>query len=103
MVWLKWEIFIPLFDLDALFPQYASKENVEEEMSAKELKQMLDKALAGLKPKYREPLILYYFEKLDYKEIAEVLQIPVSTVGVRLNRGKEIMKKQIKKMELAYD
>ena len=38
-------------------------------------------------------LILYYLEDMDYKEIAEVLRIPVSTVGVRLQRGKTLLKK----------
>ncbi len=54
--------------------------------------------LEGLKklpPKYREPLVLYYLQELDYKEIADVLQIPVSTVGVRLQRAKVRLKKEI--------
>lgn len=94
--------FIPLFNLDVLFPHYFLKESAEDEMNVKELKKMLDKILQKLKPKYREPLILYYFEMLDYKEIAEVLQIPTSTVGVRLRRGKEIMKEHIKKLEFSH-
>ena len=46
-----------------------------------------------LDPKYREPLILYYLENMDYKEISDILQIPVSTVGVRLARARAQLRK----------
>ena len=36
----------------------------------------------------RAALVLYYLEDLPYKEIAEVLQIPVGTVQSRIARGK---------------
>jgi DNA-directed RNA polymerase specialized sigma24 family protein len=39
--------------------------------------------------------VLYYYEDLDYKEIAEVLHIPVATVGVRLKRGREALMKHV--------
>jgi len=55
---------------------------------------MIDKCLNKLDAKYREPVVLYYFEELNYKEVAEVLHIPVSTVGIRLKRGREIMRKE---------
>jgi RNA polymerase sigma-70 factor (ECF subfamily) len=42
--------------------------------------------------KYKEPLVLYYFEELSYQEIADILQIPVSTVGIRIKRAKEKVK-----------
>ncbi len=81
------------FDLDALFPHLAAKENVEGELERKEALTMLDRSLDKLSPKYKEVLVLYYIEELDYKEIAEVLQIPISTVGVRLQRGRVMLKK----------
>jgi len=37
---------------------------------------------------YRAPLVLYYLEDLAYKEIAQVLEIPVGTVQSRIARGK---------------
>ncbi len=49
---------------------------------------MLDRCLADLDPKYREPLILYYFEEQDYRKISDIMRIPVATVGVRLKRGR---------------
>jgi RNA polymerase sigma-70 factor (ECF subfamily) len=43
--------------------------------------------------KYREIIVLYYFESLDYRQIADVLRIPINTVGVRLKRAKGQIKK----------
>ena len=37
---------------------------------------------------YREPLILFYIKDLAYKEIAEVLDVPIGTIMSRLARQK---------------
>lgn len=37
---------------------------------------------------YQAPLVLYYMEDLSYKEIAEMLDIPLGTVQSRIARGK---------------
>jgi RNA polymerase sigma-70 factor (ECF subfamily) len=87
------------FDFDAVLPHPLAKETADGKTNEREIKNMLDKWLSKLRPKYREPLVLYYFEELNYQEIAEVLHIPVSTVGVRLNRGKDILKNILKNHE----
>lgn len=53
--------------------------------------QALD-ALEKIDEIYREPLTLFYLEHLAYKEIAEVLDIPIGTVMSRLSRGKSQLK-----------
>lgn len=63
-----------------------------------EIKEQIERSLDQLDPKYREPLVLYYIEGFDYKEIAEILRIPTATVGVRLNRGKKILKDKYDKL-----
>jgi len=83
---------LSLFDLDTLFPQSAAKENISEATNSRELKEALDKVLDKMDIKYREVLVLYCFEELNYREIAEVLHIPIATVGVRLRRGRQIIK-----------
>lgn len=79
---------LPFFDPDTLFPHPLSSDNPDREFDSQELKRMLDKCLNKLDVKYREPLVLYYFEDMNYQEISEILHIPISTVGIRLKRGK---------------
>lgn len=88
---------LSFFDPDTLFPHPLSKDRPEQEVNDKELKQMLDRCLNQLDPKYREPLILYFFEDLNYDQISEIMHIPVSTVGVRLKRGKTLLQEIYKK------
>jgi len=87
------------FDLDVLFPHPVSKETADGDLNRQELKDFLNSHLDKLNPKYREPLVLYYLEELDYKEIAEILEVPVSTVGVRLKRGRTMLKKLMKPID----
>ena len=47
------------------------------------------KALSQLDEKYREPLILRFFEHKEYDEISDILQIPVGSVGTLIHRGKK--------------
>lgn len=85
------------FDLDLFLPYLSTKENLIEKIDQKEMQEIIEKSLNKLEPKYREPLILFYFENLSYQEISEILQIPVSTVGVRIKRAKEKIKKLLDK------
>lgn len=83
---------LSLFDLDILFPQFFHHNNVNQEIERRDKKEIIGKCLDELEPKYREPIVLHYFEDLSYQEISEVLQVPVSTVGIRIKRAKEKLK-----------
>lgn len=83
---------LPFFDPDTLFPHPVALETADQNLNQQEIKSLLDKCLSELDPKYREALVLYYFEALDYRAISEVMHIPISTVGVRLSRGKKLLK-----------
>ena len=61
-------------------------------MIKKEIQRNVKQCLDELEPKYSEPLILYYFEDKSYKEISDILRIPIKTVGTFIFRGKKIMK-----------
>jgi RNA polymerase sigma-70 factor, ECF subfamily len=55
----------------------------------------IHRALEELEPKYREPLILRYFEHKEYDEISDILEIPIGSVGTLLHRGKKKLKSVI--------
>ena len=57
-------------------------------LAGREASELLQKALQKLSPELRETVILRDIEELDYREIAEVLQVPEGTVKSRLNRGR---------------
>jgi RNA polymerase sigma-70 factor (ECF subfamily) len=86
---------LPFFDPDTIFPHPVATDDPVKDLTRGETAEMLNRSLAKLDPKYRETLVLYYFEDMEYEEIAEIMQIPKSTVGVRLNRGKAILKQLI--------
>jgi DNA-directed RNA polymerase specialized sigma24 family protein len=48
----------------------------------------LQTALGELPDEYRLVVLMFYFEELSYKEIAEQLEIPIGTVMSRLSRAK---------------
>ena len=84
---------LSFFDPDTLFPHPSVSDNTDRELDQGLLKRTLDACLEQLDAKYREPLVLYFFEDMDYEGISQIMHIPVSTVGVRLARGKQMLKK----------
>jgi RNA polymerase sigma-70 factor (ECF subfamily) len=82
-------------DFDTFFPHPFAKETADGNTLSEETKKILDTSLSQISLKYREILVLYYYDELSYQEIADILQIPTATVGVRLKRGKESLQKQL--------
>lgn len=64
------------------------EDKTEAEIDRKQLQKQLHSCLKKLQIKYKEPLVLYYFEDKSYEEISDILRIPVKTVGVLIYRGK---------------
>jgi RNA polymerase sigma-70 factor (ECF subfamily) len=48
-----------------------------------------------LPTRHREVIVLSHFENLSYKEIAEVLEIPIGTVMSRLHAARKALRKQL--------
>ena len=58
-----------------------------------DLAQALARAVAGLRPEYREVVLLRFAEGQAYQDIAEVTGLPLGTVKTQLHRArKELMK-----------
>lgn len=77
---------------DDIFDKIPSDIDLEGEYIKKDSQKILTKALKKLDSKYREVLILRFFEEKEYNEISEILHIPSGTVASLINRGKEKLK-----------
>ncbi len=95
----KKRVILPLLNLDTFFPHSIDQDSINDEIDREETKNLINKSLNKLNVKYREPLILYYFQELSYKEISDILKIPTSTVGIRIKRGKEKTKTILQEYE----
>ncbi len=87
---------LSFFDPDTFFPHPVAKETAEGEAERGLAKQIVEANLEKLDSKYREALVLFYLEELSYKEISDILKIPVATVGVRIKRAREALRSVFK-------
>ena len=62
---------------------------------------MIQKIVADLPEKFRILIHLYYSADLSIQEIAETLKIPEGTVKSRLNKARQLLKKELE--EIGYD
>ena len=88
------------FDFDTLISHHSYEDPAITEKEYETLKKMINLGLDELKPKYKEVIILHFLQDLSYKEISDILQVPIGTVGIRIMRGKESLKKIYEKMNL---
>lgn len=74
----------------------ADSYNVEEEVNWSESTKRLIKAIQKL-DEIDKSLMLLFLEEKTYKEMADILGISKTNVGVRLNRAKEKLRKHLNK------
>ena len=60
----------------------------EQGVRRRETRELVQAALQRLSPELREAVILRDLQDMDYKEIAQVLQVPEGTVKSRISRGR---------------
>ena len=75
------------FDLEKIYEHKVESERIQE-------------LISGLPEKYKSVLVLYFMEDLSYKEISDVLDVPIGTVMSRLSRGKTMLKKDILRLQI---
>ncbi|MFH1188617.1 MAG: RNA polymerase sigma factor [bacterium] len=71
--------------------------DIEGDIDKKITKKHLIEALRNVDLRYREPLMLFYFDDRSYEEISDILRIPKNTVGTYISRGKQVLKYNLEK------
>jgi RNA polymerase sigma-70 factor (ECF subfamily) len=56
-------------------------------------RRLVNELIAGLPSAFREVIVLREMEELSYKEVAEIVGIPIGTVMSRLARGRDLLQK----------
>ena len=69
-------------------------------VAGREASDLLQGALQKLSPELRETVILRDLEELEYKEIAQVLNVPEGTVKSRLNRGRAELARVLRRQKV---
>ena len=82
------------------FPKVDLDEVLEEDISTSPNMNALDgamvlEALGEVEEPFRAVITLFYLEQFSYRDIAEVLEIPVGTVMSRLSRGKAQLRQRL--------
>jgi RNA polymerase sigma-70 factor (ECF subfamily) len=70
-------------------------------LAGREAGEMIQNALQRLSPELRETVILRDVEELEYREIAQVLNVPEGTVKSRLNRGRAELARVLRRLKVA--
>lgn len=74
---------------------FFNKNDVAEEIERIESKELVEKVMPLVKPKYREILVLRFLEDRSYEEISDILEKPIGTIGTLISRGRSDFKKQM--------
>lgn len=67
--------------------------NIVQNIEKKELSKLIKNTIKELDDKYKNVIILKYYENLSYDEISDILEIPYNTVWTLINRAKKQLKK----------
>lgn len=70
-------------------------------LAGREAGEALQGALQKLSPELRETVILRDLEELEYREIAQTLNVPEGTVKSRLNRGRAELARILRRQRIA--
>lgn len=81
---------------DNIISFLATKEDgAEEQFDQRINATIIATALWQIDEKYRDPLILRFFEHKEYEEISDILKIPIGSVGTLIHRGKHQLAQRI--------
>jgi RNA polymerase sigma-70 factor (ECF subfamily) len=57
------------------------------------------RAVLALPPRYREPVVLYYFHEMDLSAAARTMSLPEGTMKARLSRARALLRRRFPQLE----
>ena len=75
----------------------------EEQVISGEQYGMIKECIAELKPEYKSAIILRDIQNYSYKEIADILNIPMGTVKSNISRARALLRDALKSRLVGYD
>jgi RNA polymerase sigma-70 factor, ECF subfamily len=80
------------------FEDDVAAEGSEEDAAGEaDRRRLVRTALQSLPPRYRDPLLLFYFHDQNVAATAETLQLPEGTIKARLSRGRALLESKLEK------
>lgn len=84
----------------SLYSLFTSKEPLPDiSLVKRSEEEILSRSVLDLPVKYREVIILYYYEECSIEEIKGLLGLNVNTIKTRLNRGRMKLKNRMERWE----
>jgi RNA polymerase sigma-70 factor (ECF subfamily) len=84
----------PEVSLDAL-TRIAAVTNPSDSFEADDLGEAVRRTVTRLPAKYRDAVILFYFQEMDTAEVARTLGLPEGTLKARLHRGRALLQRKL--------
>ncbi|HEY0510447.1 MAG TPA: sigma-70 family RNA polymerase sigma factor [Thermoanaerobaculia bacterium] len=81
---------IPAVPLDAI-AELVGRSAPQLALEDAEREELVRRAVAGLPPRYRDALTVFYFKEMDLAETARILKVPEGTAKALLHRGRKLL------------
>lgn len=86
---------LQMMNISELMAKAPTDRSAEDRVIYREKQQYIHEVVYSLKDKYKTIIILYHFNELSYKEISDILEIPVKTIETRLYRARKQIKERL--------
>lgn len=83
-------------------PEPAQPAGQHDELYQRNLGERLRQAVLTLPPRYREPVILFYFHEMDLSAAAATLRMPEGTMKARLARARELLRRRFPQLNQSF-
>lgn len=73
----------------------ASEEDIMQSMQEKDESLLIRNSIAGLDKNYQLVINMYYWQGLNYQQIADIMDMPLGTIKTWLRRAKQKLKEEL--------